>query len=277
MTMRLTDFGDIDGSLWSVAINPDIEVGKIEVKKIEQDAPKISQETIDDWVSSNEVYIPGMGWVICLDDSPWSIGESTESYLDNPVDLWQSEVDLGEANQFELHESELPEGYVLDNEDREAIIKTLAHISSPTQVLQEATAQMLNVLTIMLIVVSSSLIIVTGLKYAIIGVSKNTNNYDKSAYRQSVDMINQFSSYKYFQRSMKWWVWRNREKYATEINNLFIAIAKSPYKDDLHYQYEVIQLFPKRNKLKRLLKDDNLKQLIDEIDRLTETYWVIDF
>lgn len=96
------------------------------------------------------------------------------------------------------------------------------------------------------------------------------------AYSTIKQTLNYFKSYRKFYRKMNWFIFRNRKDYSKELSELFQVVTVSPYKDNTFYQYEVIQLFTKI-KPKNLLKETTRQQLINQIQRLNETFWDIEF
>lgn len=237
---------DLDGLLWENAINSDLNIGEIKFKKYDGKSPIEGQLNITEWAKSRSVYIAGRGWGICLDNRIPEIMVSNDSYLERQIKLWKLE---------------LP-------------------IESQLQPAQGLITHGLYVSASLIILIFSIMIVTKGFKYGILFVTQSYatyDEYDKEAYRQSLNTIHCFSTYKPFQRSMKWWIWRNRKQYAPEINNFLSGIANSPYRDDPHYQKEVIQLIPTRKKLNQLLKEDKLEQLVQRIERLNQTYWAVDF
>lgn len=233
-------------------------------------------------------YFPGGGWGICsdelypIDDKPvriMDVGDIDGSLADTlgDTDYQEKQLNLWKSNDLKVFSKETEDGFSVEKTPMDSTNQFFSHIIEPTYLVQELTVQVVNVALLVLLVVLTLATIVKGFDYAIIGLSKMTDNYDKVAYRHSLDTINQFVSYKRFQRSMKWWIWCNRWQYGTEINNLFSAISNSSYKEDPYYQYEVIQLFPKRKERKQLLKSKKLKQLTQKIEQLNQSYWAIDF
>ncbi|MBO0441525.1 hypothetical protein [Candidatus Enterococcus ikei] len=102
-------------------------------------------------------------------------------------------------------------------------------------------------------------------------------SYDKAAYKQVKEVIQLFSMYNHFRWSMRWFVYINRKENLKRIVPIFSLIRDSGYKEDVHYQYEIIQLFPPKKHLVKLLQEDQVSKLIEKIKLLNENYWSIDF